>query len=193
MYLIAIVIYGVVCSALAWLLAKFLAYPAKASWPRWVIAAVLAVVLFFLPVSDEIVGNYQFERLCETAKEAKIYGTIPVGEDLYTSDGRWRIGLQEGNPDSRFQDWRRAQKALEAYVRLDLGASPPQEVGAAISIHRYDKKLLDAKSGKVLAEWQAYGTLGGALSRNFQGPIIVRRSCGPDVQQIEKSVLKFTK
>ena len=45
-------------------------------------SAALLPVVFMAPLADEIVGKVQFDRLCEVAKEVKIYGTVPVGRNF---------------------------------------------------------------------------------------------------------------
>lgn len=199
MYLLGFGLYVLASAAIAWLLATMLTLRAKHKWSRWGVAALLAPIVFLLPVADEIVGYFQFERLCEEAKEVKIYGTLLAGEDLYRSDGQWRIGLQEGDPDQRLRDWKAAQKALDTYVRRDLGALTPQEVPATIPIYRYDTRIFDVKTGKMLAEWRKYGTNGGWLSQRLGmsgDNIIVRQQCMPELVRsgkINQSLLIFEK
>jgi hypothetical protein len=199
MYLVGFVLYVVLCGGVAWALGVTLTHRARARWPRWVAAGILAPIVFFLPLADEIVGAYQFERLCEQAKDVKIYGTIPVGLELYTPDGKWRIGLQEGELEQRLKDWDRAQKALDSHVRWDLGPTMPQEVPAAIPIRRYENKIFDAKTGRLLAEWRQYGTSGGWFGRVVVAgelPLIVRPQCMPEIlarSEIHQSILKFNR
>ncbi len=188
MYLVGFAFYVVVCGSLAWLLAIVLTRRAKQKWPRWVAAGVLAPIVFLLPLADEIVGTYQFERLCERAKDVKIHGTIPVGEDLYTPEGKWRLGMPG-------EDGRRLQKVLDIYLRQER--STAQDIPAAIPIRRYEARVLEAKSDRLLAEWQWYGTSGGWFGRNVVGgelPLIVRPQCMPEeFRQVEPTVLRFTK
>ena len=47
-------------------------------------------LLAAVPWLDEIVGKFQFDQLCQEATEVKIYASIPVGEEFYFPDGRWR-------------------------------------------------------------------------------------------------------
>lgn len=196
MYLLGLILYAVLCAGIAWLLAKLLTRRAKAPWSQWLAAAILAPVVFFLPLADEIVGNYQFERLCEEAKEVKIYGTIPVGEELYTPEGKWRIGLNEGEWDQRMKDWNRAQKILNSYLRWD-DRRPAREVSAAIPVQEYEQRIYDARTGRLLAEWHQYGTRGGWLSQSLASSgdkIIVRQQCMPEVvlqSKINQVILKF--
>ena len=188
MELVAFVLYVLVCGAIAWLIAKALTRRAQKTWPRWVVAGVLAPVVFFLPFADEIVGKYQFERLCEEAKEEKFHGTIPAGEDLYTPDGKWRLGMPG-------EDGRHLQKVINTYLRRDHRRLP--EIRAAIVIWGEESKIYDARTGRLLAEWRQYSTNGGWFGQKVvagEGPLIVRQGCGPaNFRQIEQTLLKFTK
>jgi len=188
MYLLGFLMYVLVCGAIAWPLAKVFTRSAKAPWARWVVAGILVPVVFLLPLADEIVGYFQFERLCEEAKDVKIYGTIPVGEDLYTAEGKWRLEMPG-------EDVRRLQRVLDTYLRQER--STAREVPAAIPIRRYEAKVYDAQSGRLLAEWQWYGTSGGWLSQNLAASgdkILVRLQCMPEnFRQVEPTVLRFTK
>lgn len=198
MYLVGFVLYVVLCVGVAWGLAVAITHRAREGWPRWVVAAVLAPIVFLLPLADEIVGHFQFERLCAAAKDVKIHGTIPVGEDLYTPEGKWRLGLV-GAADfvlpEKDRESFRLQKIVDSYVRWDLGRA--QEVPAAILIQRYENKIYDVKTGRLLAEWQKYGAYGGWFGRNvIADRLIVRPQCMPEIvlrSKIDQALLKFTK
>jgi hypothetical protein len=160
----------------------------------------LAPVVFLLPLADEIVGYFQFERLCEEAKDVKIYGTILVGEELYTPEGKWRlelVGVADFVLPQEERESFRLQKILDSYVRWDLG--PAQEVPAAIPIQRYENKVYDVKTERLLAEWRKYGTRGGWLSQNIASSgdkILVRLQCMPEIvlrSKIDQAIVKFTK
>jgi hypothetical protein len=194
MYLVGFALYVALCVGVAWGLAVAITYRARESWPRRAVAAVLAPIVLLLPLADEIVGYFQFERLCEEAKVAKIYGTIPVGEDLYTPEGKWRIGLQENEDfDQRIKNWDRAQKALDSYVRWDSGIDRPQEIPAAVSIQRFENKIYDVKTERLLAEWMVYNLGQGWLSRTIPLGEFSAKVCGPDERQIQQTILRFTK
>lgn len=199
MYLVGLALYVVLCGGVAWALAFALTHRARASWPRWFAAGILVPIVFVLPLADEIVGYFQFERLCKEAKDVKIHGTIPVGEELYTPEGKWRIGLQEGDHDQRLKDWDKATKSTRKYIRWKEGSPVPQFVSAAIPISVYDGAIYDARTGQLLAEWRQYGAHGGWFSRNVvagEHPLIVRPQCMPDLverSKLEQALLRFTK
>lgn len=143
---------------------------------------VFAVPLSFaLALADEIVGKFQFDRLCEGAKEVKIHATHPVGEELYTPEGKWRVGntLEERN---------RLSANLESLLRWDSGPSTPEVIPGAIPIRRYHTKIYDRTDGRLLAEFVGYGTSGGWLGRSLGGPVLTNSACSP--QLVEKGGLK---
>jgi len=199
MYALGILLYVLICGTVAWLVAKVLTRRAAKPWVRWAVSAVLAPIVFFLPLADEIVGHFQFERLCKRAKEVTIYGTIQVGDELYTPDGQWRLGLRGGGFEERQIEGARLRKIVDSYLRWDLGPSMSREIQAAIPIRRYETKIYDAKNGRLLAEWLHYGASGGWLGRNFVpggGNLIVRSQCMPEIvlrSEIDQAILRFAK
>jgi hypothetical protein len=155
---------------------------------------IFAVPLSFaLALADEIVGKFQFDRLCEEAKEVKIHGTHPVGEELYTPEGKWKLRevLSE-------QDRAPIRTVYESLIRWDSGNHIPEVVEAAIPVRKYNTKIYDKGDGQLLAEWVHYGATGGWLSRRLSTPggggLLVRQQCMPDVVQrseISQLVLPF--
>ncbi|WP_147435845.1 hypothetical protein [Sulfurisoma sediminicola] len=152
--------------------------------------AILFPVVFIAPLADEIVGKYQFERLCEEAKEVKIYGTIPVGEELYTHEGKWRSS-DTGDNDFQLQEFR------ESLVLWDSGGPFPKEISAAIPIRMYQTKLYERKTKRLLAEWKQFNTPGGWLSQwipGGQATFLTTGECMPEIVQqskLQKILLPF--
>jgi hypothetical protein len=162
----------------------------KPIWLKGLLGAVIALLMFVTPVVDEIIGKAQFERLCNAAAEVRIYGTLPGGQELYTVDGKWRqrdvsLPIQENN---------RLQRLLESMIRWDLGSSNPEIIAAAIPIRKYHERIFDRRSGNLLAEWDHYATSGGAFSRNFEKPLLVRAQCMPELVEegeLQQRLLPF--
>ena len=136
---------------------------------------VLAPVLSALPLADEIIGKFQFDRLCEEAKDVKIFATKPVGEELYYPDGRWRLGSVPRLP---FEEFNRTRAIYESIVRSELKQT--QVLGYAIPISVVETRIFDREAGQLLATYRIYGTRGGWLSRGSEKPIIVRDQCLPE-------------
>ena len=142
----------------------------------------LAVLFVVAPLVDEVVGKYQFERYCENAREVKIYGAIPVGQELYTTDGKWRLRVR---PTPR-EDLVHLNKIAESMILWDRGPLTPTKVPGAIPIHERQEKLYDARTGRLLAEYKIYSNNGGWLKRTVGtgaaiGGFIVPQQCFPSV------------
>jgi len=90
MYLLGLLLWIAVSGGLAWLAARLLTRRSSKPWLRPLLAMLLLPLIFMVPLADEIIGKFQFDRLCEEAKEVKVYATHPVGEELYTPEGKWR-------------------------------------------------------------------------------------------------------
>ncbi len=156
------------------------------------IFVVLLPVLFVLPVADELIGKYQYERYCREAEEVKIYGTIPVGEDFYTADGKWKpsdmsLPLEERN---------RLQSLLSSILRWDLGSPFAESVPSTMPIQYQDTKIYEVKTGRLLADFRVYSTHGGRLSRRLyeRGGLFVEPQCLPPLlrsSEIDQKILPF--
>ena len=187
MYLLGLLLWIAASGGLAWLVARLLSRWSSKLWLRPLLTLILLPAVFLAPLSDEIVGKFQFDRLCEEAKEVKIYATHPVGEEFYTSEGKWREGK---TPEEEKQ----LRETYESLVRWDLGPKFPEVVPAVITIWKYHGKIFDRAHGRLLAEWVQYGTSGGWFSRNLQGPILVRSQCIPEIgRRLDQRILPFKK
>jgi hypothetical protein len=126
-----------------------------------------------LPLVDELIGKFQFDRLCDEAKNPKIFASIPVGEELYFPDGRWRIS---SSPPLEMDENNRVQAVYKSLVRYE--SNDWQVTGAAIRIRGSDTRLFNRKTGQLLASYRMYYTRGGWLSRwGFEKPSLVRDQC----------------
>jgi hypothetical protein len=184
--------------ALALILVWLFASIALARWVgRWVphggvrflVTVLLAPILFALPLADEIIGKTQFDKLCEDAKEIRIHGTIPVGEELYFSDGRWRradreIPLAESN---------RITDAIEAL--LEYETTPYQPVDSFMPIATSEVRIKDRRTGNVLAVYREFITRGGWISRSLEKPLLSRDGCAPEERgpALQQTLLPFNK
>jgi hypothetical protein len=164
----------------------------KQIWLKALVFLALGPLLFVAPVADELIGNYQFKRYCKEADEVKIYGTIPVGEDFYTADGKWK----PADPKRPLEESNRLQAVLHSIVRWDLGSSYGTQVPAVIPIHYYETKMYEIRTGRLLAEFRIYSSGGGGwLSRSvFERPALMAAQCRPRLVRegyIEQSILPF--
>ena len=194
MFLLGLLIWIAVSGGLAWLIARLLTSQSSRPWLRPLLAMLLLPLIFMAPLADEIIGKFQFDRLCDEAKEAKIYATHPVGEELYMPDGSWRRDHIEtlrrnGQVEGTREEIDRLQRVYESLIRYSAEPTIPEEVPAAITIRRHHYKIYDKTDGRLLAEFDQYGTSGGWLSRNFETPFLVRPQCEPTL--FAKGLIKF--
>lgn len=148
---------------------------------------VLAPGLATLPLGDEIIGKFQFDRLCEGAKDVNIVATVPVGEELYFVDGRWRLGGTTALP---FDEFRRVRAVYDSLVLWE--STQVARHSEVIPISESETKIFDRKTRTLLASFRSYGTSGGWLSRNFEKPILVRDQClPPSFKNIDQRILPF--
>ncbi len=142
---------------------------------------------FVIALADEIIGKYQFDKLCEEAKEVKIHATHPVGEELYTPQGKWREG-------ESWEERKQLGAIYETLLRWELGR--PEEMPGAIPIRKHPTKVYDKSDGRLLAEFTGYGTSGGWLGRSLGGPIMMDPACSPKLierGQLKAQILPFSK
>ncbi|MDO5693312.1 MAG: hypothetical protein Q4G70_12710 [Pseudomonadota bacterium] len=170
---------------LAYGFAKMFTYYHKEMLVRLLLVVIFWPVIFLMPLADEIIGKRQFDKLCEEANEVKIYGTIPVGEELYTPDGKWRLDLP--NPDLELKS------IADSYITVEYGKL--RRVGSVIfSIYERNVKITEKNNERLLAEWRTYQTQGGWLSSQLESPFIVQSECKPNLIKrwgISKALLKF--
>ena len=156
----------VLIAAIAWLVISVLIAYRLARWPQstWKKVAVFvgsSVALLVGPFLDEIVGVRQFESYCNAAENVTFHGTVPVGTELYTSEGQWR--LAGPFPLANYDESTRLVTLADSRVRWDHGTSTP--VSAVVPMWQRHTRIYDAQSGKLLADWTSYSYRGGWLSR----------------------------
>ncbi len=138
---------------------------------------VISALTFFAPLADEIVGAFQFERYCAAANHVPIYATIPVGEELYFPDGRWR--LSEPALSRGIAETNRLFKVVSSY--LEYERATPRTVVALMSIGETHHRIRNRRTGELLTEYRSYYTNGGWLSRHAgAGPTLVESQCFPE-------------
>lgn len=136
---------------------------------------VIAPVLSMLPLADEIIGKFQFDRLCEEAKDVKIVATIPVGEELYFPDGRWRLSSSPPLPLNESNHRQSIYESLVRHERIEL-----EIIGIAMPISGRETRIFDRKTGQLLASYRIYSARGGWISRSFEKPTVVKDQCLPE-------------
>lgn len=187
MYLLGLMLWVAASGGIAWLVAKVLSGRSKKLWLRPLLASVLMPVVFLAPLADEIIGKFQFDRLCEEAKEVKIHATHPVREELYTPEGKWR-GSDTGDDVAKLSEIKKHK------IRWEPDSLTTEIVSTAIPIRKRHTRIFDQIDGRLLAEWDSYSTSGGWLSQNFETPILIRSQCLPSLfenRKLEQTLLPF--
>jgi hypothetical protein len=151
---------------------------------------VLWALCFLAPVADELIGKFQYDRYCKESEGMEIYGTIPVGEGLYTEDGKWKLS----NGSLPISESNRLQVILDSIVRWEVGKN--EEAPAVIPIFYHETKVYEVMTGRLLSVHRIYGTHGGWLSRSFfeRGGLFVRPQCLPPLvreSKVNQTILPF--
>ncbi len=174
---------------IAWRAARLV----KQAWRKALVILAVAPLLFVAPVTDELIGKYQYERYCKEAEEVKIYGTIPVGEEFYTADGKWKMT----NMSRRLEERNRLADIRKSLIRWDDGTGFGTEVSAAIPIQYWETRIYEVKTGRPLAGFRIYGSRGGWLSRMFlERAALMPAQCFPRLLRdgrIEQVLLPYSK
>jgi len=162
----------------------------KPIWLKVIVIVMLGPLLFVAPVGDELISKFQFERYCKEAEEVKIYGTIPVGEDFYTADGKWKLA----DTSLPMEERNRIQAELNSIIRWEIGKDAG--VPAVIPIHYHETKVFEVKAGRLLSTHRIYGTRGGLISRSVfeRASFFVKPQCLPRLLRegyIEQAILPF--
>lgn len=186
MYLLVFIVWCLITVVIARVLSRRF----KTGWTRVVTFSLFVPIILVLPVLDELIGKFQFDQLCEEAKEIKIFATKPVGEELYFPDGRWRL---TSSPLPDFREINRMQAVYESMVRYEQ--SDLQVLGTMITIRGHETRIFDRKSGQLLASYKIYATHGGWLGRwGSETPLIVRAQCLPQsFSSVGQRILRFSK
>jgi len=149
---------------------------------------LVVAVLCALAMFDEIVGKFQFDRLCANAAAITYSNSVPVGYDLYSRDGRWLLTLPKTPPELR----KKATAAYQALARWDLTQIP--RTSEWIPIAQTDTRIHDKRNGVLLASFTAYGTRGGFVSRHLEKPLLVRGECLPtEMRIVNTKIFPFQK
>ena len=149
---------------------------------------LIVALLCTLGMADEIVGRFQFERLCAKATAITYGGSVPVGYELYSREGRWLLTLPKVNPELR----RKATAAYQSLARWDL--TQISRTSEWIPIAQTDTRIHDKRNGILLASFTAYGTRGGWVSRQLEKPLLMRAECLPtELRIVNTKIFPFQK
>ena len=146
----------VIALIVAWWWAK----RANSGWAKASLFVLATAALLVGPFVDEIVGGTQFKRYCVDAENINFSGTIPVGIELYTPDGQWRLA-HFATADA--QEHTKLVRLADSLVRWDHGTLAA--VPAFVPMWQRQTRIYDAQTNRLVAEWVSYSYRGGWLSR----------------------------
>lgn len=186
MMLIALLIWGAISVAVAIWIGRRIPQQGL----RQIVALLLMPVVLLMPLADEIVGKFQFDKLCKAAEAITIYKTVSVGADLYTSKGEWRLDrLANKHGRAALHERSELSKKVEQLLHYE---GDRMEIPAAIPIYGRRVRIYSRRTDDLLATYYVYSTPGGWLSRNFEKPAIVRAQCLPPERiGLEKRLFTF--
>jgi hypothetical protein len=138
----------------------------KARTWRWIVRAVAFPILMMLPVTDEILGRYYFEHLCEKSGGVRVFKTVTLGPEYYFDDGAPRFINNKGKFDSA---------ALDGKYEFD--GNGENDVGKFVVIDETVYSIRDTTTGDVLGTMTWYFNRGGFLNNKFS-PNPGGKSCG---------------
>ncbi len=168
--MIALVVIAVVCAWIfvGYLLWKRLIRSRIRLWPlRVVVLPVLAAVWLIGPVTDEILGAREFEKLCKKMPEIKFHGPVPVGPGaFFEADGtpKWKDRNEFGN-SNEFSAIKRDTKEWDAIFgtrdEWRLLREWPMPIGESYSLY------FDKRTGKPSVETYVRFSPGGWIKRGL--------------------------
>lgn len=124
--------------------------------------ALAVPAVFFMPFFDEAIGLGQYSYLCQRS-EIKLHGAIPVGNELYSEDGEWRLGFTY--PPERWREHLALVRLADSLVRWDSGVSQP--IHSLSPVDSRHTKIIDSRTGRLLSEWTSYSFKGGIVRRTL--------------------------
>ncbi|MES2354836.1 MAG: hypothetical protein V4568_10650 [Pseudomonadota bacterium] len=180
-------IYIVICLMITKFIAKRISNPKIQLGVR----ALLPLILLLPPFADELIGKVQYDKLCREAEDVKIYGTIPVGEELYFPDGKWR--RSSSGPLLSLDESNRIESIYKSLIEYQDAKA--RIISAAIPIRAREVSIVSRQDGRLLASMQWYATSGGWLSRHFENPLFVDAQCHSSLfgEKLSQKILPFNK
>jgi hypothetical protein len=129
----------------------------KYPWQRAGLGIFAFGVLFLLPLADEIVGKFLYDKLCREEAGVKIYGRLELGPEFFKSDGTPNFIDKE----TKLMLPANAMDAYVEYVFL-----PAERLPSPAKLLKTRMQFRNKSSGELLAESTAFGMYGGWLSFN---------------------------
>ncbi len=104
------------------------------------------LLVFFVPLADEIAGRSYLNYLCSTQAGVKVYETVELPAEYWN---------EQGNP--KFFDEKNGNFHLEGYTT----DAKIQKYSPLFRIEKFRFSYLERQSGKILGEVTSYRYMGG--------------------------------
>ena len=144
-------------------------------WVRIAVLLGFGVPLIALPVIDEIIGKYQFEKLCSQLEGVKDYEKVQLGREFYFEDGTPRWVAR----DNTLSESHRVREFNQNMMRVIRWMKPRDEyIAAAIKVTLHVQQVIAAETGSLLAEIRWFTNKGGWIGSKWGSPILSEQSCG---------------
>jgi hypothetical protein len=137
---------------------------------RWV-GLAFAVAWLVLPVTDEILGAYQFRRLCAEIPPTRYYGPIAVGPGAFFDEEgkrRWKTSDEFARIRLATDEWEQLwlRKTLESKL-----SDWPMIIFQARSLR------MERSTKRVVVETYFRGSGGGWINRGIGGGVLGSYQC----------------
>ena len=141
-----------------WLARKVVSWiPIESGGLKGLIGLLTFAVLLPLPLIDEIIGKFQFDKLCREEAGVKVYGKLKLGAEFFNADG---------TPNFINPNTGHLSEEISPYIEFVW--PPPQKIPSIAELTKMRVQVRDRGNGKILAENIAFGMYGGWLSFNHQ-------------------------
>jgi hypothetical protein len=123
-------------------------------------AIVVSVLVFLLiPIWDELLGIYQFRRLCEQESGVKIYGRLELPKSFYSETGTPLFVHANGDIDGWANKKRPGEQTdLYRYVKFERR---DETVPAFVEMKKSNSCMMSSATGKWLMCRTRFVNLGG--------------------------------
>ena len=136
-----------------WLARKIARWiPIKSTITKALVSVAAFALIFPLPVIDEIIGNFQVDKLCREEAGVKIYGKLELGPEFFNADGTANfINPVNGNISER----------MEPYIEIDWDYS--EDISSPAKLSKGRLIIKSKVDNKVLLERIGFGIDGGRI------------------------------
>ena len=136
-----------------WLARKIVGWlPIESVVAKFFVSVLVFAAIFPVPLIDEIIGKFQFDKLCREEAGVKIYGKLELGPEFFNADGKPNFEVSRGQLDER----------MERIV--ELSPFTFERIRSPVDLGRGTFRIFDRRNGKELARIIGFNNRGGWLA-----------------------------